>query len=44
MTPQERWLETNTRYLMARWLAVRERLLPTQNAEAEQISVDDLAT
>lgn len=44
MTPQERWLETNTRYLMARWLAVRERLLPTENAETEQISVEDFET
>lgn len=41
MTPQERWLETNTRYLMARWLAVRERLLPTQNSEAEQVGAED---
>ena len=41
MTPQERWLETNTRYLMARWLAVRERLLPTKNSEEEQIVSED---
>ena len=41
MTPQERWLETNTRYLMARWLAVRERLLPIQNSEDEQIVAED---
>lgn len=41
MTPQERWLETNTRYLMARWLAVRERLLPTQTNEAMQIGAED---
>src|SRR5919205_1382667 len=41
MTPQERWLETNTRYLMARWLAVRERLLPTKSSEEEQITSED---
>ena len=41
MTPQAQWLEKNTRYLMARWLAVRERLLPAQNAETEQIGVED---
>ena len=40
MTPQEQYLETNTRYLMARWLAVRERLLPTQNSE-DQIGAED---
>ena len=41
MTPQERWLETNTRYLMARWLAVRERLLPTQSSDEEQVVSED---
>ena len=40
MTPQEQYLETNTRYLMARWLAVRELLLPTQNSE-DQIGAED---
>jgi len=40
MTEQERYLEANTRYLMARWLAVRERLLPTQNSE-DQIGAED---
>lgn len=41
MTPQERFLETNTRYLMARWLAVRERLLPSQSSQEEQIVSED---
>ena len=37
LTPQERWLEINTRYLMARWLAVRERLLPAENTDSEAV-------
>lgn len=41
MTPQQRFLEMNTRYLMARWLAVRERLLPTQSSEEEQVGTED---
>ena len=41
MTPQERWLETNTRYLMARWLAVRELLLPAQSAEEDDVVSED---
>ena len=43
LSAQERWLEVNTRYLMARWLVVRERLLPAppdSESEAQFVPED----
>ena len=44
LSAQEIWQEANTRYLMARWLAVRERLLPASEESedpAEKIEAED---
>ncbi len=44
LSTHEIWQEANTRYLMARWLAVRERLLPASEETqdpAEKIEAED---
>ena len=44
LSTHEIWQEANTRYLMARWLAVRERLLPASEESqdpTEKIEVED---
>lgn len=42
LSTHEIWQEANTRYLMARWLAVRERLLPAnKETSTEKIEVED---